>query len=298
MDPTGRRHRAVSSDRIKRAAETVKRLRPVYTPIIDFYEPIFIAQENLKSRIRLEPIQIPEDILSVKTKENLPLIGISEFVIDEEASGSLFREICRTAEAVNGDISVSVKALRKAIDSEKLNPDEIFSGLLNEEDIFFSKAAEKFNIDKKIIAIIAYNSIKPSLDLCAQQLSSYLNEDEPWDKGYCPICGSPPGLAVIQNEGARVLLCGFCQHQWAVRRLCCPFCDNMDSKTLHYFYHEEEKDYRVDVCDTCKKYIKTLDERNADRYIYLPLELVSTLHLDIKAQELGFESAIDLHLQI
>ena len=45
-----------------------------------------------------------------------------------------------------------------------------------------------------------------------------------------------------------------------------------------------------------KTYIKAVDRRNADRIIYPPLEFVATLHLDIKAQEMGFNSGIQLEL--
>jgi len=71
---------------------------------------------------------------------------------------------------------------------------------------------------------------------------------------------------------------------------------NRDSKTLHYFYSDQEKDNRIDVCDSCKTYIKAVDTRKADRIIYPPLEFVATLHLDIKAQEMGFKSGIPLEL--
>ena len=50
-----------------------------------------------------------------------------------------------------------------------------------------------------------------------------------------------------------------------------------DSKDLHYIFSEEEKDLRVDLCDKCNKYLKTLDMREVDRLIYPPLEQVATL---------------------
>ena len=59
---------------------------------------------------------------------------------------------------------------------------------------------------------------------------------------------------------------------------------------MSYFYSEEEKEYRVDVCDGCGKYIKTVDIRKTDRLLYPPLEQVSTLHLDIQAREKGLKS--------
>jgi FdhE protein len=96
--------------------------------------------------------------------------------------------------------------------------------------------------------------------------------------------------------GERFLLCSFCGHKWSSRRLYCTFCDNTDSITLNYIYSDEEKEYRVDLCDKCKKYIKTIDTRKTERIIYPPLEQVATLHLDTKAKEMRYESGTDVSI--
>ncbi|MBW1772327.1 MAG: formate dehydrogenase accessory protein FdhE, partial [Deltaproteobacteria bacterium] len=98
--------------------------------------------------------------------------------------------------------------------------------------------------------------------------------------------------------GGRKLVCSFCWHRWSAKRIYCPFCDSSQDKDLHYFYSEDEKEVRVDLCDHCKKYIKTLDTRKVDRLIYPPLEHISNLHLDIKAREMGFTPGNALFLQI
>ena len=102
---------------------------------------------------------------------------------------------------------------------------------------------------------------------------------------------------VIRGEGERFLVCSFCSHEWRTARIGCPFCENKDQKTLHYFFSDEEKDYRVHVCDQCKKYVKTIDTRKMERPFHLRVEQISTLHLDMLAQEKGLESGIPLWLQ-
>jgi len=91
-------------------------------------------------------------------------------------------------------------------------------------------------------------------------------------------------------------ICSFCWHPWSGKRVFCPFCENRDSKTQHYFYNEEEKEIRVDLCDSCKKYLKTLDSRETEHMIYTSLEQIASLHLDYKAKEKGYESGIQLHM--
>lgn len=283
----------LTEDQITKAAESLKQLRPAYGAILDFYKQIFIAQEDSKDKIQIDPIQISEEMLSIKANEEFPLVNLSEFVIDAKASKMLLIKICNIIKTSSADMASSAQTILKAIDVEEFDLDPLVFGLLEEDDFVFEKAAKKHAIKKGNLAFIVYNSIKPSLSICAQQLSNYLDKDHPWTKGYCPICGSPPMLSMFEGEGGeRFLLCGFCWHKWSSRRLCCAFCDNTDSKTLNYLYSEEEKEYRVDLCDKCKKYIKTIDTRKTERIIYPPLEQVATLHLDIKAKEMKYESGI------
>lgn len=286
----------VTADRIKKAVAAVKAERPAYAEILAFYENIFLAQEAKKGQVHLEPIQISEELLSVKREGGFPLINKADFRVDIKVSETLLREICHLAPEANEMLAEAGPKIMDALDKGSLEASTLFSKILREDDTYFEKAAQKLEIDNKALAFFAYSSIEPCLSLCAEQLATYL-KDRPWEKGYCPICGSPPALAMLRNEGERSLLCSFCNHQWRTQRIYCPFCDNKDHKTLHYFFSEEEKDYRVDVCDLCKKYIKTIDTRKMKRPVLPLVEQISTLHLDILAQEQGLESGISLWLQ-
>lgn len=288
---------AVTSQQVKQAAADLKRLRPAYVELFNFYEKIFVAQEDSKSRIKIDPLKIDQEILTLKKKEKFSLIAMDEFKLESKAAIALLDRICQIVETANTDMADSARLIRKAVASEALDPQPVFAALLRAEDAYFKKVAKNLGIEKKTLAFVAYSSIKPSVVHCAEQLAAYLDPQQVWDKGICPICGNAPGFSMFEDEGQRLLFCTFCWHQWPAQRIYCPFCENKDSKTLHYYFSESEKDYRIDVCDSCKTYIKAIDKRNADRIIYPPLEFVASLHLDIKAQEMGFKSGIQLELQ-
>jgi FdhE protein len=288
---------ASTTQQIKQAAAALKRLRPAYGDLLNFYEKIFVAQEDSKSEIKLPALKISKEMLVVKKKEEIPLIDISEFRVDSKAAIALLQRICQIVEAANKELANSARVIRKAIASETLDPHILFSNLLKADDAYFKKLKKDLGIEKKALAFVAYISIKPSVVHGAEQLASYLDSDHPWDKGFCPLCGSAPGFSLFDDEGQRVLFCGFCWHRWAAQRIYCPFCENKESNSLHYYFDAEEKNYRIDSCDRCKTYLKAIDQRNTDRIIYPPLEFVATLHLDIKAQEMGFKSGIQLELQ-
>jgi FdhE protein len=72
-------------------------------------------------------------------------------------------------------------------------------------------------------------------------------------------------------------------------RIKCPFCGNEEQQTLAYFSIEGEERYRVDVCNECKRYIKTVDFRETREEANLDVEDIATLHLDMLANEEGYE---------
>lgn len=287
---------AITSEQIRKAAEIIKQTRPAYTAMVEFYEQIFIVQKDSESRTHIPPIQISEEMLTSRAKENVLLLRISEFTIDAEASELLFREICIITEKADNHISAAAGNIRQALDAEKIDPKTLFAALLNEDDACFENISRELETDKKTLAFIVFNSIQPSLSLCAEQVSAYLKlKEDKREKGSCPICGSNPLISCLEGQGERFLICGFCRHKWPVPRIFCPFCENTDSESLHYFYTEEEKEYRTDACEKCKSYLKTVDIRKMNRVFYPPLEQIASLHLDIKATEFATNEHKSFH---
>ncbi|MCX7634967.1 MAG: formate dehydrogenase accessory protein FdhE, partial [Syntrophales bacterium] len=111
-----------------------------------------------------------------------------------------------------------------------------------------------------------------------------------WSEGYCPICGKEPKIGEIkEEEGRRFLFCNQCGIEWPYQRIKCPFCGNEEQQSLAYFTVEDDERYRVDVCNECKRYIKIIDFRKNDIEADLDVEDITTIHLDILANEEGYE---------
>jgi FdhE protein len=91
--------------------------------------------------------------------------------------------------------------------------------------------------------------------------------------------------------GKRYLLCSFCDYQWRIDRIFCPFCSNKDHESLHYLFAEEEEAYRIDLCEKCHQYIKTIDYRKLEESDPV-LEDLATLHLDILASQKGYKRPV------
>ncbi len=229
-----------SPEQIHAAAQALQRLRPAYRELLRFYEKIFIAQEASKAHINLEPVQITSELRAIKRREKLPLVDVSDFSFDPQSARDLLLIICDIIQSHNREMTDAAGTIIRGLDQE-IEPLVFFSSLLKGDDAYFDMTAAALETDKNALAFVAYSSLKPSVVLCAEQLSGYLKDLVAWEKGYCPICGNFPGLAVLDHDGRRLLHCNFCWTTWPAKRIFCPFCEKTGGENLHTVYSEDEK---------------------------------------------------------
>lgn len=279
-----------NTDEIKKAVAEVKKIKPDFALIFDLYEKIFIAQEESKQGINLQEFILSDEIVSLKKKEKFPLVEIRQFQVDVDVSRELFLKLCTILVESANELTDRVKDIMALVDDRKIDTAALFTAFMNGDESAFDKAEENYEIDKSILGFLVYNSIKPSLVVFSVRISQYLEKETVWEKGYCPVCGSAPELSVFEENGKRSLVCSFCNHKWLSKRIYCPFCENTDHETLKYYNVGDEEEYRIDACEKCKKYIKTIDTKKTSRTIYLPLENQTTPYVEIKFNKLGYRS--------
>jgi len=117
-----------------------------------------------------------------------------------------------------------------------------------------------------------------------------LRQGAPWDRGFCPVCGSPPLLGEFRGlDQSRFLRCGLCAASWEVPRQWCPGCGNRDHEALGFLAKEgEEARYRVATCDACRAGVKMLSTLSALPPLMVLVADAATLHLDLAAADRGY----------
>jgi FdhE protein len=106
----------------------------------------------------------------------------------------------------------------------------------------------------------------------------------------CPACGHKPVAAVLRGEGdgaKRSLACSLCSTEWEFRRLLCPNCAEENERKLPVYTAEEFPHVRIEACDTCRTYIKSVDlTRNG---LAVPeVDELATVSLSLWAEEHGY----------
>jgi formate dehydrogenase accessory protein FdhE len=110
----------------------------------------------------------------------------------------------------------------------------------------------------------------------------------------CPFCSGLPWMAARSSTGQpdlqgaqRNLCCALCGGEWPFVRIKCPSCGEADPVKLPNFHDEARAAVRVEACETCKRYLKSIDLTLDARPIPEVDDLV-TLSLDLWAQEQGY----------
>jgi len=106
----------------------------------------------------------------------------------------------------------------------------------------------------------------------------------------CPFCGRKAGLGVLRQQGdgaRRALVCSFCLAEWDFRRLVCPGCGEENDSKLPVFNANDFDYIRIEGCDSCKTYIKTVDLTKNGMAEPMVDEMAAA-PLDLWAQERGY----------
>jgi formate dehydrogenase accessory protein FdhE len=78
----------------------------------------------------------------------------------------------------------------------------------------------------------------------------------------CPLCGGKPQAGVLRQEGdggKRSLICSLCSNEWNFQRMLCPACGEENVEKLVIYTADQFEHVRIEACDTCRYYIKTID---------------------------------------
>ena len=156
--------------------------------------------------------------------------------------------------------------------------------------------------DPSTLRVVAQVATVPLLRGCARTIGSEVSQA--WCEGYCPLCGAWPTLAEFRGlERKRWLRCGRCGIGWEVPWLRCPFCAETSHENLGYLAPKDgETARKVEVCDTCRGYVKAEPTVRELPWWGVLLDDVETVALDVAALDRGYHRperpGFDLELKV
>jgi len=162
--------------------------------------------------------------------------------------------------------------------------DEAFSF----NNVYFSSFAAENGVEEWIPPFLAETTLRPYLQLTAEKVQHEIHHAI--HGAGCPVCGEPVRLAVLEDEGKKIMQCPRCLVHWPSKRIECAHCGNDDHSSLHQISVEGDAASIIQVCDKCKGYIKVIDIRQFIAKPSAALLDLNSIHLDFVAQENGYQT--------
>jgi FdhE protein len=106
----------------------------------------------------------------------------------------------------------------------------------------------------------------------------------------CPHCSAPPVVSLLREAGhgsRRSYVCGTCLKESPALRLGCRACGEKDVDKLPVYRTDATDPARIDACDTCRVYLKTIDLTKDGAACAVADDLAS-VSLDLWAREQGY----------
>jgi FdhE protein len=143
-----------------------------------------------------------------------------------------------------------------------------------------------FDAAETPLAFVIEALLQPLAEVCARSATGLV----PQHDNRCPFCQQRPAAGVLRDAGQgtrRALVCGLCFTEWAFERIVCPSCGERRFDALPVYTAEQVTAIRVDGCDSCGVYLKTID-LSKDGTAVAEVDDLATLTLDLWAREHGY----------
>ena len=270
--------------------EDYKTANPHYTELLDIMADILILREEYLNNMKYSIFDVDEKLISQKMKGGLPLIDLTGKKYNLSHPKEYFDSLISIAEKRIPEVAQNITDIIKSPDFDwEKNIRDSFDCKVDkiQTDESPEDHDDEDNID--LIELFLEESLRPEMEFIARKYGEIVKKSD-WSEGYCPICGKEPKIGEIREEedGKRYLFCHQCGFKWYFQRIKCPLCGNDEQHSLAYFEVEGEERYRVDVCNKCRRYVKTVELPKSSEEPNMDIEDIATLHLDMIAYDEGY----------
>jgi formate dehydrogenase accessory protein FdhE len=267
--------------RIRRASQLTSSY-PFAAEGLRFYARVATYQKSLYAKIERALADSPKISSARPLRDELDLFlllpNISEFLslvqqtapepLAQTAAGLRQKGPARWQEAIedfwHGDLELTV----------------------NVDDAEQSRAGDQHEANASD-RLLAWIYLQPYAEYLGDHRESAIVDGTP---STCPLCVGKPIVGVLRSEGdgaKKSLICMLCAHEWNFRRIYCPACGEEREPQMAFYSAPEISHVRVDVCDSCHHYLKTVDLTKYGHAVPVVDEL-ATIPLDLWAVQHGY----------
>ena len=276
------------SSEIKNIIARAIEQNPENSEVIKAFAPIVIRQRQLLEEISLKkPDFAPID--KNKLNAGVPVSSQIDLLLPEDPLKEVALSMAAAVKEGMPNIADSIDKISALIQEGKINPFDFFKASVDGDVNAIGGLSKKLQISPSNASFLMSLVSRVVLEKRAREIMETMGTFD-WEKGYCPICGEFPSIALIEEEGGkRFLHCSSCGQDWRFTRISCPYCEKEERKDMEYFYVENKTQEAAFVCDQCKKYLVTLYRAGKLFARDLDISAISLIHMDLLMQNKGYE---------
>jgi FdhE protein len=250
-----------------------------------FLRPVASLDERVVtalSGLRIESPRIPDwEAYAEEFGAGVPVLASQALAIDLEPAGRTVVALvdALAAGTLPSALDAQLRQLRDEIRRDVAAPRRLVDWLLGDDGFAPSTPG--------LLRYVGWLATARSLGPLVAAYGSWRN-DERWLHPHCPTCGTGPAMAQLIGTDPgrkRYLSCGCCRTRWQFGRTRCPFC-RVDVQRVAVVTITGEGGLRIDSCELCKGYIKTLEGVQDEALLMADW---SSLHLDVLAHDRGLK---------
>ena len=257
---------------------------PHLSAAIDLQIAVLETQRLVQARVPLPRIYGKDDVISARLRAGRRLIEFDEIAFDWSDARRLVRDaadLLKRYELVeDAEAAAMVALVRDAAALPALLRTWYDRPLADAATPVTDLAASAGASQVCLVAM------RPYLARCAMAVHASLDH-LPGATSSCPVCAGEPDFTVWSARG-RQLVCSRCTGRWPYPEERCAFCEETRT-TARRSFASQSRTYRVEACNTCRRYLKGYDERRSARPLILSVDAIATLPLDAAAIQMGFE---------
>ncbi|NLW45022.1 MAG: formate dehydrogenase accessory protein FdhE [Syntrophomonadaceae bacterium] len=255
---------------------------------VEFYKAVESWQNEFFFKLKRTAGTGEYDADRVPQNIERPVLETHGIDIDPDHYREAFLELTQLVMKEREGIKESLQEIVKVF--SEMDFIEVASRVINNDYQHFKNLAAEKGLAGELAYFLLDHALRPFLRCYALPYQEVVGgEDFHWEMAVCPVCGFQVTFSRFRAEdGQRFLFCEHCFTEWPSRYLGCIYCGNAEPLTIKYLVVEGDDAHQLFVCEKCKGYLKTFDERKGDAKRDLFIAGIETVYLDLIAEENGY----------
>ncbi|MBD3287494.1 formate dehydrogenase accessory protein FdhE [candidate division KSB1 bacterium] len=261
-----------------------------YDNFLRFHEDLLNIQvKNMQHLIAVISFRNLNKIdLDSRIQNGGQIITSGEILIDEKDLEHIFDSILPVLRRYSQN-KKALSAFEDFYDKRKISLTEMIENVVTRDITKWNEMSQRYSIPENFLIGIGEYIAMPYLELCSEYFNKRLKNGS-WLRPSCPICGSSPSMALLQEDlNERILWCHLCDTEWRFSDKVCPFCENQDLSSIKHIFPPVNSPHRIDACDKCGYFLKIIDDQLITKYPKFVIENLRTIKLEQIAINKGYK---------